>query len=80
VLLCDYYSIQLKMPIRYEKIVLLSAQRYASADTSYGPVSVRLSVSVCVCHKSVFRSIETVGRIGLVFGTEASFDQPCIVL
>jgi len=30
----------------------LHARRYASAGTSYGPVSV--SASVSVCHKSVF--------------------------
>jgi len=30
--------------------MILPARRYASAGTSYGPVS----VSVCVCHKSVF--------------------------
>jgi len=47
--------------------------RYASAGTSYGPMS------VCVFHKSVF-SIERNGQIGLVFGMEACFDQSCTVL
>jgi len=48
--------------------VFLSARRYVSAGTSCGPMSVCLSVtSRC--------SIEVVGRIELVFGMEASFDQ-----
>ena len=48
--------------------LFLPARRYASAGTSYGPVSVCLSVtSRC--------SIEVVGRIELVFGVDASFDQ-----
>ena len=45
---------------------------------SYGPVSVCPSVTVfvCVCHYFTSRcSIEIDGRIDLVFGTEASFDQ-----
>jgi len=36
------------------KVQFLPARCYASADTGYGPVSVCLSVCVCVCHKSVF--------------------------
>ena len=46
----------------------LPARRYASVGTCYGPVSVSLSVTSR-------RSIEVVGRIELVFGTGASFDQ-----
>ena len=45
---------------------VLPARRYASAGTSYGPVSLSVT-SRC--------SIEVVGRIELVFGMEASFDQ-----
>ena len=44
----------------------LPAQRYASAGTSYGPVS------VCVCLSVTSRSsIETAERIGLLFGMGA---------
>ena len=42
--------------------MLLPAQRYVSADTSYDPVS------VCVCLSVTSRSsVETDGRIELVF-------------
>ena len=50
------------------KVSCLPARRYASVGISYGPVSVSLSVA------SLY-SIEVVGRIKLVFGMEASFDQ-----
>ena len=47
----------------------------ASANTSYG------HVSVCVCLSVTSRcSVEVVGRIKLVFGTEASFDKSYTVL
>jgi len=49
-------------------MAILPARRYASAGTSYDPVSVSLSVtSRC--------SVEVVGRIELVFDMKASFDQ-----
>ena len=51
----------------------ITARRYASADTSYGPVSVCLSVtSRC--------SVKRDGRINVVFGMEASFDQSYTVV
>ena len=54
------------------RLHILPARRYASAGTSYGPVSVCLSVtSWC--------SIETDERIELVFGTGASLHLPCPV-
>jgi len=46
---------------------IFTARRYASAVTSCCPVSVTLSV----CHKSVFY---------LLFGTKAFFDQSYIVV
>ena len=52
----------------------LPARRYASADTSYGRVSISvLSVclSVCVCHKSEFYRNRWTNRAG--FGTGAYF-------
>jgi len=49
----------------------LPARRYASAGTSYGPVSV--SLSVCLLQVGVL-SKEMNGLI-CFFGTEASFDQ-----
>jgi len=54
---------------------VLPAQRYASAGTSYGPVS----VSVCLSQVGV-NSIETDGRIGLVFGKGPSIDLSYPVL
>jgi len=53
VLLCDYYSIQLKKPIRYEKKCYSDMRSKAymsqiSAGTNYG------HMSVSVCHKSMF--------------------------
>ena len=53
----------------------LPARRYASADTSYGSVS----VSVCL-HLSVasWSSIEPDERIELVFGMGAFFDLSCV--
>ena len=62
-----------KMPRRVRKkmpLIFTRATLYASAGTSCGPVSVRLSV--CVTSRC---SIKTVGLIDLVFGTAASFDQ-----
>ena len=47
----------------------LPARRYASVGISYGP-----DVSVCLSVTSRC-SLEVVGRIELVFGMEASFDQ-----
>jgi len=49
-------------------------RRYASAGTSYGPVSVcvRVRLYLSVTSRS---SIKTDERIELVFGTGASFDQ-----
>ena len=38
--------------VSFNSVQFLPARRYASAANSYGPVSA--SVSVCVCHKSVF--------------------------
>jgi len=53
----------------------LPARRYASAGASYGPVS----VSVCVCHKSVlFYRKGWTNRAG--FGTGASFHLSYTVL
>jgi len=52
----------------------LPARRYASADSSYDPVS----VSVCVCHKSVFYQN---GLMNLaVLGVGASFHLSYAVL
>jgi len=48
----------------------LPARRYASAGTSYGPVSVCVCVCLCVTSRS---SIETAEWIELVFGMRASF-------
>jgi len=47
----------------------LPARRYASAGISYGP-----DVSVCLSQVGVLLKWY-VGRIELVFGMEASFDQ-----
>jgi len=49
----------------------LPSRRHASADTSYGPVSVSVTSR---------RSIETAEKIGLVFGTGASFGLSDTVL
>jgi len=49
-----------------EELEFLPMRCYASVGTSYGPVSASV-ISQC--------SIETVERIGLVFGTGASFHQ-----
>ena len=57
--------------------IILPAQRYASAGTSCGPVSVRLSVRLCLC-LSQFDVLSS--GIYLVFGLEASFDQSNAVL
>ena len=46
--------------------LIFTARRYASAGTSYGPVSVSVT-SRC--------SIESVERVNLVLGFKASFDQ-----
>jgi len=51
----------------------LPARRYASAGTSYGP----LSVCLCVTSRS---SVEAAERIGQVLGMEASFDLSYTVL
>jgi len=48
----------------------LPVLHYAGAGTSYGPVSVCLSVSVFVTSRS---SVETAERIELVFGMGASY-------
>ena len=53
----------------------LPARRYASAGASYGPVSMFVCLSV-----SSQCSIETDGRIELVFGMLASFDLSYNVL
>jgi len=55
----------------------LPARRYASAGTSYGPVSVCLSLCLSVTSRS---SIQTAERIELVFGMGASFDLSYSVL
>ena len=52
--------------------VILPARRYASAGTIAMALRLRLSVCLSVTSRC---SIETVGRIELVFGTKASFDQ-----
>jgi len=49
----------------------LPARRYASAGTSYGPVTVSVSVTRRC-------SIERDERINPPFGTEASFDQSTV--
>jgi len=57
--------------------ILLPARRYASADTSYGPVS----VSVCVCLSVTSRcSVKRHEQINLLFGIEASSDQAYTVI
>ena len=53
--------------------VVLSARRYASTGTNYGPVSVCVSVCLSAFVPSLC-SVEVAGRIELVFGTEASSD------
>jgi len=53
----------------------LPARRYASAGTSYDPVSV--SVSVSVTSRCCIKMNE---RISLLFGTQASFDQSYTVI
>jgi len=50
----------------------LPARRYASAGTTYG------SVSVSVCSVTSRCSTEVVGRIELVFGTEAFLTSPIL--
>ena len=55
----------------------LLALRYAGAGTSYGPVSVCLSVSVSITSRS---SVETDERIELVYSLGASFRLSCTVL
>jgi len=47
----------------FTKLRFLPARRYASAGTSYGPVSVCLSVCLSVTSRC---SIETAKRIGMV--------------
>ena len=49
-----------------QRAFILPARRYASASTSYDPVSVCSSVTSRYC-------IETTSRIKLIFGMEASF-------
>jgi len=52
------------------------ARRYASACTSYGPVSVSVGVCLSVCLSVTSRcSINRDERINVVFGMWASFDQ-----
>ena len=51
----------------------LPARRYASDGTSYGPVSVCLSVYVVCLSVTSRSSVETTERIKLVFGTGACF-------
>ena len=53
----------------------LSARRYASAGTSYGPVSVCLFVAVCVTSRC---SIEVVGRIELVLAWRLPSTSPTL--
>ena len=53
----------------------LRARRYASACTSYGPVSVSACLSV-----TSWCSVEPAERIELVFGMEASFHPSYTVL
>jgi len=55
----------------------LLALRYAGAGTSYGPVSVCLSVSVSITSRS---SVETDERIELVYSLGASFRLSYTVL
>jgi len=55
----------------------LPAQRYASAGTFYGPVSVCVCVCLCVTSRG---SIETDEWIELVFGMRASFQLSYTVL
>jgi len=53
------------------------ARILASADTSYGPVS----VSVCVCLSVTSRcSVKRHEQINLLFGIEASSDQAYTVI
>jgi len=56
---------------------ILPARRYASAGTSYVPVSVCLSVCLSDTRWS---SIEIDERINVVFGMQASFDQSYTVV
>jgi len=53
----------------------LPALRYAGAGTSYGPVSVCLSVSVSVTSRS---SVETAERIELVLAWELNSTSPTL--
>ena len=55
-----------------KRVHFLPARRYASAGISCVPVSVCLYLSVSVTSRC---SIETDGRIDLVFGMMSSFDQ-----
>ena len=56
---------------------VVPARCYASAGTSYGPVSVSVCLSVSVTSRC---SIETVERIWLFFGMGASFHLSYTVL
>ena len=77
----------MKINITYKNLIFLvkfrtflSARRYASAGSSYGPVSVCLSVCPSVCLSvTSWCSVEVVGRIEMVFGVDAFFDQPYTV-
>ena len=63
--------------VERELVEPFTARRYASAGTSYGPVSVCLCPSLSATSRSF---IEQTGRIELVNGTEASFDVSYAVL
>jgi len=52
-------------PLHWFPKIFLPARRYASAGTSYGPMSV-----------TIRSSVKTDGRIELVFGMGASFHLP----
>ena len=67
------FTRDLRESIDFLRSLFLPARRYASAGTSYGPLSVCLFVaSRC--------SVKRAERINLVVGTRASFDQSYTVL
>jgi len=66
--------------VNSQYIIFTARRCYASAGTSYRPVSVSVSVSVClsVCHKSEFYRNGWTNRAG--FGMGASFDPSYALL
>ena len=70
------FTRDLRESIDFLRSLFLPARRYASAGTSYGPLSVSVSVCLSVCLFVASRcSVKRAERINLVVGTRASFDQ-----